>query len=138
MFRKMGSPVADLSRRVPRVRVRVPATTWGRGAFPVRRTGGGVGAPTAGRVRRVQGPERKGEQWGGGAGRCRGPVRSERWRGDRTGKKGGAAPVGRCKPVSARPTPRGLAFVVARGCLSQQAATTGAVPCLSLVSELAL
>lgn len=114
----MGSPVADLSRRVPRVRA--PATTWGRGAFPVRRTGGGVEARTAGRVRRVQGPEGKGEQWGRGAGRCRGPMRSERWRGDRIGKKGVGQRRGTGADLSAH-APRLVdsPLSVAPGCLLQ-------------------
>lgn len=49
---------------------------------------------------------------------------------DRMGGRGGAGPADRCRPVSASPTPRGLAFV--RGCLFHQAATTGVVPYLSL------
>lgn len=48
------------------------------------------------------------------------------------GGKDRGAPLDRYKLVSARLTPRGLAFV--RGCLSHLAATTGVAPYLYLSS----
>lgn len=55
-------------------------------------------------------------------------------KGDGIAGKSGGVPVDRCKPVSTRPTPCGLAFV--RSCLSHQAATTGVMPYLFLLSAL--
>lgn len=100
--------------------------------------GGGVGAGTAGRVRRVPGPEREGGAVGSGeAGRCRGPRRSERREGIGSGRGWGGA-GGQVRPASTRPPPRGLAFVGGSRLPLHRAATAGLVPYSSLVAELEL
>ena len=122
MFSKTGPPAADLGRSVPRGWV--PGIWRSRGAFPALEAAGGVEAQVAGGlVRRVRAPERKGKRVESGKEEVKrwDLFCSERWPGGWDGRE---APDDWSKPVSSRPTPRGLTFV--RGCLS---ATVGVVTC---------